>query len=55
MNGYDMINPLYDATVQATEEAILNAMVSAKNDDRHQWKRCLCTTQRPRFKNSKKV
>ena len=26
----DLINPLFDATVQATEEAIINAMVAAE-------------------------
>ncbi len=26
----DLINPLFEATVQATEEAIINAMVAAK-------------------------
>ena len=27
---YDEINPLFEATIQATEEAIINAMVAAE-------------------------
>ena len=30
------INPIFEATVQATEEAIVNALVAARDHDRHQ-------------------
>ena len=36
MYSNDLMNDLFAATIEATEEAIINALVAAQNDERYQ-------------------
>ena len=40
----DQITPIFEATVQAVEEAIINAMVAAETMEGNKWKYSICTS-----------